>query len=184
MLLLLLILLVLASVFFWAGYRAPPHPFQFRSRGGFFVCLALAGLVAYFAWREAHTISELAELIDPVPGITDVTYVPNTAEVTALSQFAAAVPGEGRTGITREERRDLAERASEQRTEHWLVTTTLGSDSVFAYYRGAAARKGWTIERDNPPWLYLARGAETLVLFISADSLSPGSRVLYGYSVQ
>jgi hypothetical protein len=183
MLSLTIFLLVLAVVFFWAGYRAPPHPLQYRSRAGFFICLALAGFTGYFAWRETRTIGELAALIDPIPEITGITYVPTSTEAATVAQFMAATPGRGRLGTTPEARRDLAERVSERRTEYWLIKTSLRSDSVFAFYRDAAARRGWTIETDSPPWLYLARGAETLVLFVTADTPQPGSRILYGFSV-
>jgi len=177
-----ILLLVLAAIFFSAGYLAPSHPLQYRSRAGFFVCLALAGFVAYFAWREVRTLGELTELIDPVPGITDVTYIPTSTEAEAVSQFMAAVPGRGRLGTTREERRSLAEQVSERRTEYWLVNTTLRSDAVFTFYRDAASRKGWRVETDNPPWLYLIRGSGTLVLFVADDVPRPGSRILYGFS--
>ena len=127
-------------------------------------------------------IGELAELIDPIPDITDVTYVPTSAEVAAVSQFLAVVPGRGHAGTTQEERRNLAERVSERHTEYWLINTTLRSDSVFSFYRDAAARRGWEIKSENPPWLYLARGSETLSLFVSDDAQRSGTRILYGLS--
>jgi len=182
-LLLAILLLALTAVFFWSGYRAPPHAFQSRSRAGFFICLALTGFAAYFAWRETRTIGELAELIDPVPSITDVTYVPTSAEVETIAQFLAGVPGRGTLGTTQEERRDLAERVSERRTEYWIIKTGLGSDSVFEFYRDAAPRRGWTIETDKPPWLLLARGSETLVLFVTDDFPRPETKILYGFSI-
>jgi len=178
-----ILLLVLTAVFFWAGYRAPPHALQFRSRAGFFICMALAGFAVYFAWREVRTIGELTEIIEPVPNITDVTYVPTSAEVAAVAQFLAAVPSRGSLGTTQEERRDLAERASERRIEYWIIQTALGSDAVFAFYKDATSRKGWTIETDDPPWLFLARGSETLVLFVTDDFPRPGTRILYGFSI-
>ncbi len=179
-----LLLFVLAAAFFWAGFRAPPHPIRYLSRAGLFVAVGLAALLGYFAWREARTISDLAKLIDPVPEIIDVTYVPTTAEVTTLSEFLAAVPGKGRFGTTQEERRDLAKEMRERRTEYWLLKTALPSDSVFAFYRHAAPRRGWNIEADSPPWLSLSRDAETLVLFVTDDFPRPGIRILYGLSVE
>lgn len=173
------LLLVFAAIFFWAGYRAPRHPIQYRSRAGVFICLALASFVGYFTWQEARTIGELAKLIDPVPDITDVTYVPSSADVAAVSQLIAAVPGRGRAGTTQEERRNLAERLSEHRSEYWLIHTTLKSDLVFSFYQDADTRRGWAIESDNPPWLYLARGSETLTLYVTDDSPQPGARILY-----
>ena len=35
--LLTILLLALAAAFFWAGYRAPPHPLQYQSKAGFYV---------------------------------------------------------------------------------------------------------------------------------------------------
>lgn len=184
-----LFLVVLAGVFFWAGFLARPHSWQHRSRVGFVAMLALALFTGYFAWREARTIRALAELIDPVPEITDVTSVPAGAEVAAISQFLAAVPG-GRFRTTQEERRDFAERARENaeeveqhRSNHWLLKTALSLDSVFAYYREAAPRRGWTVETDDAPWIFLSRGAERLVLFVTEDLPRPGTEILYGFSV-
>ena len=178
-----ILLLVLTAVFFWAGYRAPPHALQFRSRAGFFICMTLAGFAVYFAWREVRTIGELTEIIDPVPSMTDVTYVPTSAEVAAVAQFLAAVPGRGALGTTQEERRDLAEQVSERRIEYWIIKTDLESDSVFAFYKDTAPRRGWTIETNDPPWLFFARGSETLVLFVTDDFPRPGTRILYGFSM-
>jgi hypothetical protein len=184
-----LFLLVLAGVFFWAGFRAPRHSWQYRSRGGFVAMLVLAGFTGYFAWREARTIRALAQLIDPVPEITDVTYVPTAAEVAGISQFLATVPG-GRFRTTQEERRDFAERAREtaeqaeqHRSDYWLMKTALSPDSVFAFYREAAPRRGWTVETDDAPWLFLSRGAERFVLFVTDDFPRPETKILYALSV-
>ncbi len=179
-----IILLVIAAAFFWAGFRAPRHALQYQSRAGFFMSLALAGFGGYFAWRESRTVAELAELIDPVPEITGVRYVPTTTDVGAVSEFLAAVPGRGRLGTTQEDRRNLAERVTERRSEYWIMKTALQPDSVFAFYREAAPRRGWTIETDRPPWLLLARGTETLFLFVTDDFPRPGIRILYGFSAE
>jgi len=47
-----LFLLALAAVFFWAGFLQPPRFWRYKSRNGFVVMLALAGLAEYFAWRS------------------------------------------------------------------------------------------------------------------------------------
>jgi hypothetical protein len=185
-----LFLLALAAVFFWAGFMRPPDSWQHRSQAAFVVLLALAGLAGYFAWREARTVGELAELVDPVPEITDVTYVPSAAEVAAISQFLASVPGERRLGTTQGQRRDLAQRteaaageAERRGARQWLLKTALSPDSVAAFYRHAAPRRGWTVETDDAPWLLLARGDERLVLFVTDDFPRPGTKVLYGYAI-
>ena len=146
------------------------------------ITLGLASFAGYFAWREFRTIADLAELIDPVPEITDVRYVPSTAEVAALSQMLATVPGSGHLGTTQDEREQLAERAGERRTDYWLMLTTLSSDSVLAFYRELAPRRGWTVETDTPPWLTLLQDRGRLVLFVSDEFPRPGSKVLYAFS--
>ena len=35
------LLIALSIVFFWAGFKAPPHPLQQYSRVGFFIALGL-----------------------------------------------------------------------------------------------------------------------------------------------
>ena len=111
-------ILLLSAAFFWAGFGAAPHPLQYQSRAGFLVTLGLSGFVGYFAWREFRTIADLAELIDPVPEITDVSYIPTSAEVVAVSQALSAVPGTGQLGTTQQERQQLAERTGERRTDY------------------------------------------------------------------
>ena len=175
-------ILVLSAASYWAGFRAAPHPLRHQSRAGVVVFLCLAGFAGYFAWREFRMITDLAELIDPVPEITDVRYVPSTAEVAALSQVLATVPGTARLGTTQEERQQLAERAGERRTDYWLLVTALSSDSVLAFYRQVAPRRGWTVETDTPPWLTLSRDRGRLVLFVSDEFPRPGSKVLYAFS--
>ncbi len=175
-------ILLLSAAFFWAGFRAAPHPLQYQSRAGFVVTLGLAGFAGYFAWREFRTIADLTELIDPVPEIIDVSYLPTSAEVAAVSQALAAVPGTGRLGTTQAERQQLAERAGERQTDYWLVVTALSSDSVLAFYRELAPRRGWTVDTDTPPWLTLSQNTGRLVLFVSDEFPRPGSKVLYASS--
>jgi len=55
------------------------------------------------------------------------------------------------------ERQQLAARIHEDAAEYWLLATALSPDSVLAFYRRAATRRGWTIELDRSPWLQLAR---------------------------
>ena len=180
--LLTITLLGLTCALFWAGFLTRPHAIQYRSQAGFFVCLALTGLSAYFAWQESGSVAELATLIDPVPEITDVTHVPTSAEVKSIAGFMATIPGKGRGGTTQADRQDLAERASERRTDYWLMKSALQPDAIFAFYREVAPRRGWSIETDDPPWLILGRGSETLVVFVTDDFPRPGTRLLYGHS--
>lgn len=174
-------LLVLAVVFFWSGFLRPSDWwFRLRAREGFFAFLLLASVSGYFALREKRTVGELAQHIDPVPEITDVTYVPTSAETLAISRFLAALPGTTRQGNTQAERQALAERMKDRRTDYWLLKTALPADSVFGFYRRAAARRGWEIRTDDPPWLMLSRGGERMVLFVTDDFPRPGIKILYG----
>jgi hypothetical protein len=175
-------LLLLSAAFYWAGFRAAPHPLQYRSQAGFVLTLGLASFAGFFAWRESRTIAELAELIDPVPEITGVTYVPSTGDVAAVSQLLAAVPGSSRLGTSQDERRRLADRAKDRRTEYWLMRTALSPDSVLGFYRERGPRRGWTVETDTPPWLTLSRDGAPLLLFVSDESPRPGSKVLYAFT--
>lgn len=176
-------LLTLGGALFWAGFLRPPFVFRHRARVGFFACLVLAGVSGYFALRAKRTVGELAEFIDPVPEITDITYVPTAAETQTLSRFLAAVPGTTRFGSTPSERRDLAERMEERRTDYWILKTALPADSVFSFYRDVAPRRGWRIRTDDPPWMLLDRGDDNLVLFVTDDFPRPGIKVLYGLTV-
>ena len=69
---LLLLILALAAISYWAGFRAAPHPGQYRSQAGFFILIALAVFSGYFVYREFSAIDSLAEIIEPVPEIRGV----------------------------------------------------------------------------------------------------------------
>ena len=175
-------ILLLTAAFFWAGFKAPKHPLQYQSQAGFVVTLGLAGFTGYFAWRESRTVAELAEFIDPVPEITDVSYVPTSGEVASLSQALASAPSSDRLGATVEGRDQASEGAAKQYTDYWLLKTSLPPDSVLAFYRRSAPVRGWHVDRDTPPWLFLSRESLRMVLFVSDESPRPGSRVLYSLS--
>lgn len=182
-LLLTIFMLVMSALFFWAGYLTPPpRPYQYRLRSAFYIFLALACFSGYFALREAHTIGELAELIEPVADITDVTYIPTSAEVAAISKFMAVAPSGRRMRTTREERRKLSDEADTRSSEYWLISTALAPDQVFAFYRKTADLRGWTIVQDNPPWLRLVRDSMTLALYVTDDRPGSGARVLYSFT--
>jgi hypothetical protein len=159
MILLLVLLLLLAGASFWAGFRAPPHPLQYLSVTGFMVILGLAGITAYFAQRELHTIEELEALITPVPEITDVTYVPTVRETAAIAL--------------------LSGQPAERDQEYWIVETRLGPDSVRGHYRRAGPRDGWRVQEDLPNWLVLSRGEAQLSVFMTELRRGPGTKVLH-----
>jgi len=176
-------LVVLSVVSYWAGFRAPAHPLQYESKFGFVALLGLALFSGYFAWREMSAIAELAKFIDPVPSITDVSYVPTSAEVLAISKFIAAVPVTGPLSASGADRQQLVKDAQNRRVEYWVLSTRLSRDSVVAFYREAAPRRGWSLETDASPWLSFSRDLDQLTLFVSDQSPRPGSKVLYAVTV-
>ena len=181
--LLTILMLAMSALFFWAGYVAPPpRPHQYRLRGACYIFLALACFSGYFALREARTLTELARLIEPVPEITDVTYIPSSAEVAVISGFTASVPPGRRMHTGSEERRRHSDTADNRSTGYWLVRTALEPEEVLAFYRDDANRRGWLIGKDTPPWLHMMRESTSLVLYLTADGAGPGTWVLYGFT--
>ncbi len=174
---------LLAAVSFWAGFLAPKHPWQYKSQAGFVVFVGLAIFTGYFAWREHHTVSELARVIDPVPAITDVTYMPSPAEVQAIAGAAAAVPGDGPAGLgtTQEQRREFAASVQGLEERFWKLETTLAPDGVADFYRDPGHRNGWRLTVDEPPWLSFERGGESLTIFVQDDRTSARTKVWYIY---
>ena len=180
----LFILIVgLAAVSFWAGFLARPHAWQYKSQAGFVVFVGLAVFTGYFAWREHRTVKELARLIDPVPEITDVLYVPTPTEVQAIARTVAAVPGEGRHGLgsTPEQRRHLAEDVETLQRRYWKLETKLDSDQVAEFYRNVRHRNGWDLTIDDAPWLGFERHPEALTILVQDDWKSPHTTVWYIY---
>lgn len=176
-----LAVLALAALAYWAGFRAEPHPAQFLSQAAFLIFLSLAVFAGYFAWQETRAVKELAGLIEPVPGIQSVSYVPTAGETRAIADFLAAIPGRTMTGFSPEERSALAQEVRVRDREYWLVTTALESDSVMIHYRDAALRAGWTVEGAEGPWLFLGRSDGVLTLFVSSRTPRPGSKVLHSF---
>lgn len=175
-------LLAFSILFFWAGFRAPPHALQHQSKAGFFLFSALVVFSSYFGFREATALSDLRAVIDPVPNVTDVSYVPSRAEASGISDFIAALPAEGRMGTAEESRRRLAEASKDRNTDYWIIKTTLSPDAVVGFYRDAGLRRGWALESESSPFLFLARGSSRLAIFVSDQSPGAGSRVLYALS--
>lgn len=141
---LFILAVALAALSFWAGFVAPSHPWQYKSQAGFVVFVGLVLFTGYFAWREHQTVSELSKLIDPVPEITDVTYMPSPQEVQAIARGAATVPGEGRAGLgtTPEQRREFAKSIERLEERFWKLETRLAPDRVVEFYRNPEHRNG------------------------------------------
>ena len=180
---LFILTVVLAAVSFWAGFVAPSHPWQHKSQAGFVVFVGLALFTGYFAWREHQAVRELARVIAPVPEITDVSYVPNPAEVQAIARAAAAVPGEGHAGLgtTPEQRREFAESVQGLEGRYWKLETTLTPDQVAEFYRNQDHWNGWSPTIDEPPWLGFERQGESLTILVQDEWKSTHTRVWYIY---
>lgn len=172
--------LALAAVFFWAGFRAAPHPRQHQSKLAFFLFLLLAGFTGYFDWREYRSLGELAAIIEPIPDVTDVDYIPTGAELTAIAAFVEAVPVQGRLSDATG-REGLTERAREIRSRYWSLATTMSVEEVAAFYRVPANRAGWELVVDEPPYLRFERGDELLTVFVQSDWTE--TKVWYMYGV-
>lgn len=180
---LFVLVIILAAVSYWAGFRAPPHPWQYKSQAGFAVFVGLAIFTGYFAWREHRTVTELARLIDPVPEITDVMHVPTPTEVQAIARAVAAVPGEGRHGLgsTPEQRRHLAEEVEKLEQRYWKLETKLSPDQIAEFYRDSRHLNGWRLTIDDAPWLGFERQPETLTIFVHDNWKSSDTGVWYIY---
>lgn len=163
-----LVLAAVAAVFFYFGFLRPYEPIvTFRLRGGSIVMIAAAVFSGYFDWRDARSLGELESLIDPVPEMTEATYVPTASEIRAIAQALAAVPGDGRFGASPQaERRRLAGAIEESSTRTWILETTSEPAEIAAFYRDPDHRRGWSLDVDQPPWLMMSRGEERLTLFI------------------
>lgn len=177
---LVLLTLSLAALSYWAGFKAAPHPAQYLSKSGFFVFLALALFSSYFAYREHSTISELGQIIEPVPGITEVTYIPTQPELSAITTIGTyATPPQQKDSVPKH---DYSSQNHQPR--YWMVTTSLPMNAVIDFYRDTASKTGWEIKQAALPWMRFARKNERLSIFISANNYGGGSTILYTFVLQ
>ena len=135
--------------------------------------LCAIGLIAvsgYFGWRETRTVGELTQLIEPVPDIADVTYVPTAAEMLVVQ---AAVSPE-----SADERPPGNEPATQR---FWLLKTKLSVREAFAFCKAAARRAGWTVEPQDEGMLMLRRGEERMLIVVAQDWPLPETKVSYVY---
>ncbi|HET6361084.1 MAG TPA: hypothetical protein VFH11_03405 [Gemmatimonadota bacterium] len=124
----------------------------------------------YFGWRETRTVGELTQLIEPVPDIADVTYVPTAAEMLVVQ---AAVSPE-----SADERPPGNEPATQR---FWLLKTKLSVPEAFAFCKAAARRAGWTVEPQDEGMLILRRGEERMLIVVAQDWPLPETKVSYVY---
>lgn len=139
-----------------------------RARTGFVITLLMIGVAGYFGFREKRSMAELARLIDPVPDVTDVTYIPTGPELAAVSAaLSSFADGRARpadfTGMTR---------------RFWKLETTLLPAEVMAFYGVEANRGAWSVVAQDEQVLQLRRGPEGMTVFL-VDDWDPGTSVWY-----
>ena len=151
----LAILVLRAGACIYLGFVLPesevPGP-RARWRAVLLPLLAVIGIAAYFGIRETRSLGELAELVEPLPGVIDVTYIPSGPEIQALSTFLApAASGEAQdlSGITQ---------------RYWKVETALGVDEVRAFYASETNRRDWSVTDSSGGFLQMRRGDERLIV--------------------
>ena len=167
--------LALAAISYWAGFKAEPHPVQYHSQVGFFIFVLMAVFASYFATRNFSAIGELSAIIDPVPEITEVSYIPTKSEASAISNML----GTTTPPHNKDSQLQLNKLIHERRTEYWSVTTPLPASSILKFYRDNAHKKGWTVKNESLPWLMFTRGPEKLSIYISDNDSGIGSKLLY-----
>jgi len=166
----------------YLGFVRPPRVLRHYAQTGAIVFFFLALFSAYFGWRELRSVDELAALIEPVPEVVGVLYVPTPGEMQAMAKAMAAVPGTSRAGTTQAERQQLAKRVEDVQTRYWRLDTTLSPDSVISFYRKQEHRRDWEIGSDSPPFLTLNRGSETLMIYTGHDRLRSVTEVWYTHN--
>ena len=177
---LLVFLVAVTALAYLAGYHMDRTILRRLGRVCFFVGLGLVAFTGYFAWREHRTVSELAQVVDPVPRITHVTYVPNPAELQAVARALAATPGRTFTGNTQEERRATARRMETLHARYWLLKTELSAEEVMSFYADSRHRRGWNIRTQKGSWITMEGAAGSLTIFAAQDWT--GTRVIYIYN--
>ncbi len=165
----------------YLGFVRPPQMLRRYPQTAAIVFFFLTIFIAYFGWREIRAVDELAALIDPVPEVVSVLYVPTPGEMQAIAKAMAAAPGTTRTGNTQAERQQLAKKVEGVRSRYWRLDTTLSPGAVISFYRDQSHRRDWEMMADAPPFLSLKRGAETLMIYTSRDRLRSKTEVWYTY---
>jgi hypothetical protein len=168
----------LAATFFYYGFVAPGRHARGQLKAGFVIMIAMTMFAGYFAWREFRSVGELAELIEPVPEITDVMYVPTPGEIQGLSSALSAAPALSRRSRPEDIDR-LAAEAKAMTTRHWSLETRLSVAEVVAFYRDARNRRDWILTRQEPPALILKRNSESMFIWVLAAD--EGSSVYYSH---
>ena len=163
---LVLFLLVLCGILFHAGWRAPPHPLRHRSRAAFVVAVALTLFAGYFAWREHRSLQELAALIEPVPDVEDVMYIPTGEELGAIATVLAAMPRGRYRGPASEDPAADARELRQMESRYWRIDTGMTVQEVLAFYETPGRLGAWQIAERDDPMLLLHRGEESMMIWV------------------
>lgn len=126
------------------------------------------GLVGYFGVREKQAVSELARIIDPVPEITDVLYLPTGGELQAISNALSTISRESGQGPD----------FSDMTQRYWKLETKLSREEVMSFYELESHRRGWSVVTQDRKYLQLRRERERLIVFLP-DDWSPETSVWY-----
>lgn len=73
---LIIFLILMVALSFWAGFISKPHAGQYKSKAGFVIFIALMIFTSFYTYKENKTIDELYTLIEPLPETTEVNFIP------------------------------------------------------------------------------------------------------------
>jgi hypothetical protein len=172
----------LCALNIYLGFVRPTRVLRHYAQTGAIVFFLLALFSAYFGWREFRAVDELAALIQPVPEVVGVLYVPTAGEIRVMARAMERIPGSSRAGTTQAERQRFADNTEGIRTRYWRLDTTLSSESVMAFYRDQRNRPKWEISTDSEPSLTLKSGSETLIIYTRHDRLRSVTEVWFLHS--
>lgn len=168
---------LVAGISLYSGFLYRHHVKQSHRhtwRAVFLAMLFMISLSGYFGVREKRTAGELAGLIDVVPEVTDVSYVPTVAEQQAVDGILTALLVEYQQAARLAVPPDTA---AEPR--YWLLTTALDPAAAEAFYERDENRRGWQIDAQDRGVFLLSRGDERLIVFIRDAWPRPGTLVIY-----
>jgi hypothetical protein len=174
------LLVALAGFSFHQGFLLREPVFWYlkeTAQGAFVGALLLIGVASFFGVREHRTVGELAAVMEPVPGITGVTYVPTEEELAAIQKMIQALStfstGEGAGAPFPVERTG---------TRYWILRTDLGVDDAIAFYRSAEHRPGWELDTRTKGLFVFHRGGDRMLVFVRDDWPRPETSVFYAYT--
>lgn len=145
-----------------------------RALWGLTLCTVLALVTFWFAGKENQALVELSALIEPVPEISDVTWIMSGPEMEQAQDLILPQGGDG----------SLAD----MDTRIYNVVTDLPADQAAAFYMNPAHCRDWVLDADNSriqatrslSVLLLKRGEERMVITVLEDWTE--TQVWYAYT--